>query len=441
MPVPSTTIQNGPLPSGVDWASGLNGLLGTPFPANAIAVEGSQGETTIEDISTQELPTSPQLEIAEQGTCKHQFTCPYATALQYATIYSRGTLTVDSYGNYFRVLSNSVERQSANQAVFSTVSETLSFDTPPDEFSITPITLGIDIMKHPRYFNALMPTSQIPYYTGTQDTNSQTLAKMAIIRGLQAYRENPQVTPSNNLAYLSGNVADIVHASFISGQLVWSEHNPNYTTAFPATATPAIGTTWSGNPYPPTATATGNPNPQFFWNGTSAFVDTGNRVQLALAAAQELIGKLWLQEDTPEVVGWDIEWSQYTYIPPYLNPGGYVESPCQLNVFDSTAPVAVPPLPYYFTSTEWPPSGSTSIFDNIGLYNPQVYTQSGQQGSRTFLQCLREADTCVLQRTWFKTTRKWKITAIGQFDRDIYTQNSRPNGSNGFSFRPLLPPS
>jgi hypothetical protein len=426
MPVPSTTILTDNLPKGLDWADGLNGRIGTPLPPNAVAVEGSQGENSLATIPVQEDVDSPELEIAEQGTCKHWYTMPYSLAIMYSSIYVRGSLVYDSFGNYFRVLSTTTKRMNGNQATFTVVSESISFDTPPDEFAIQPVTLGIDILKHPRYFFALMPTNQIPNYRGTQDTPLQAQAKMAIIRGLQAYRENPQVLPQNNIASMAGFIHDIIGHAINTNSTTLSVANPNFNPGVNATQPPKVGTLFSGNPYPPAATLNGQPNPQFYFVSWDGLNDPGGSVALAFAAAQEILAKLWRQEDTPELVGWEITHSSYFYIPPSLNPGGYIENPFYGATSDPTVKTAVPPIPNYFTSTTWPPTASPTIFDMIGWNNPQCYAANGQLGGAALLQCLREADNLEFQRTWFKLIRKWKVTAIGQFDYDLYSGGPRP---------------
>jgi hypothetical protein len=449
---PSTSVLTDVLPKGIDWADGLSGRIGTPLPSNAISVENSQGGTTLDTVSIEELPDSPELEIAEQGTCRHRYTMPYNTALLFSQIYARGSLVQDSYGNQFRVLSTQTQRTEPNQAIFTVVSESLSFATPPDEFECSPVELGIDILKHPRYFFALMPTSLIPNYSGTQDTPAQASCKMAIVRMLQAYRDNPLVTPQANIASVVGQIHETIHSVIKSNPkaATFTLPNPNYVAGYKATQPPPVGTTFSGSLYPPTATANGQPNPQYYYLNFDPSQDPNGSVALAFAAAEELLGKLWRQEDNPPLTGWEIRWSSFYYIPPFINPGGYIENPFYSpTLFPSgfknnniTIPVhvAVPSLPAYFYSETWPPETSTAtIFDKIGAFNPQCYSANGQIGiNNTQLVCLRCADQVTYQRTWFKVTRVWRISAYGQWDSDILSSGARP--TTPAQYRPLWVP-
>ena len=198
MPTPSTTLTLDKLPSGIDWADGLNGNLGTPSPASAVKANASAGAvSTVASIPVEELPDSPTIERAEQATITHSYILPYAEAINKISIYGRGTLTKDSVDNYYRVLSSSLTRMKGNMARLQIVSEALTYDNPPDEFQIVPVELGVDILKHPRYFYALMPSNQIPGFTGDDDTDEQKTIKQQIIRLIQVYRENP-TTPSDN---------------------------------------------------------------------------------------------------------------------------------------------------------------------------------------------------------------------------------------------------
>ena len=55
-------------------------------------------------------------------------------------------------------------------------------ESPPDEFSIVPVELGVNIIKHPRYFYAFMGDG----YGSTTEYQNQM-----VIRLLQDYMENP----------------------------------------------------------------------------------------------------------------------------------------------------------------------------------------------------------------------------------------------------------
>ena len=139
---------------------------------------------------------------------------------------------------------------------------------------------------------------------------------------------------------------------------------------------------------------------------------------LAKRAAMEIVAKYWRNEETPYIVGYEIEWSVYYFLPQFMNPGGYVEDP----VLDAT-----PQLPDYF----WSPYqngliSSETIWDDFRFFNPQCYSSTGQYSGDTIISWLRKADRVEYERTWFKVTRRWIGTPIGFWDADLYSQNGRP---------------
>ena len=114
---------------------------------------------------------------------------------------------------------------------------------------------------------------------------------------------------------------------------------------------------------------------------------------------------------------------RYYFRPPKMNPGGYLETPIAGG------------LPDYFGS----PSGDyliDTIFDDIAKNNPQCYADpiTGLPA----ISCLRQADECEFQRTWFRLTRSWLCVPVGHWDTDLYTQgNYRPNSTNYTSNPPI----
>ncbi|WP_155459429.1 hypothetical protein, partial [Streptococcus pneumoniae] len=62
----------------------------------------------------------------------------------------------DSYGFLYKVLSARAQRSKGEQGTLTLVLEAASFDSPPDEFNIVPVELGLNIIKHPRYFHAFL---------------------------------------------------------------------------------------------------------------------------------------------------------------------------------------------------------------------------------------------------------------------------------------------
>ncbi len=155
-------------------------------------------------------------------------------------------------------------------------------------------------------------------------------------------------------------------------------------------------------------------------------VNDSAAVAYAKAAGQEIVQKLWLQEDTPYVIGWQITWTQWFYLPQPLNPGGYKESPVPVQSGDAT-PLANPELPPYFGALDQDDYANGSIFDGMALVNPQFYAQpDGNQ----FISWLRKADQIEFQRTIFKFTITWIGSPIGNWDAQMYSNEPRPTTWN-----------
>jgi len=407
MPTPSTEFLTDNFPQGIDWASGVDGTLGTPSVSGLgiFATAQAGGVEEVENIPIEESADSPIIERAEQATVTHTFNLPYDEAISRLNVYGRGALVQDSTGSYYRVLSASVQRQRGNMAKMVVTTESLSYDNPPDEFQITPTQLGVNILKHPRYIANLIPTSQILGYTGTQDTADERLFKQALVRAIQVYIENPYIPSAEALNGIAGATHEIVLASIVSGKLAVAvpveRFNPSETATEPVPVDGVI------------ADETKYPNPPYAYIGKT---DDTSKKALALAAAQEIIAKLWRQEDTPMLNGFEITWSEYYFRPQYLHPGGIIENPITAN----------PPLPDYFISTDYPPTGINTIFDRIGNFNPQCYSATGYADGGVTISWLRCADTIEYQRTWFKVTKKWMGTPIGGWDGDLYNQFGRP---------------
>lgn len=404
------------LPHGIDRADGLSGRLGTPTPANAITYESGLG-SGYNSIPIQELSSSPTMERAEQCTIRKSFTGSYPEMLNRWAVYPRGTLVVDSGNNYYRVLNATLTRIAGKGEVgqLDLVCEALSFDSPPDEFQINTVNLGLDIIKNPRYFYALMPTNQIPAPLPSYlvaDTPVQNAVKSTIIRAIQAYRENPLVPPQQVINNVSGYYHDLILSNFVTGKGIYTVSNPNFNPSFPATATLDVGVA-----FPARATSVTDKNPalgqQAFELGVSS--DPHRKIEMAFAAAQELLTKIWRMEDSPPVYGLELVWAEYYWRPITVNLGSYIENPIE----------ATPGFPDFFYCPQRIPDGST-IFDKIGQINPQYYSATGQRGGGVIISWLRQADTLEFNRTFFKVTRKWLGAPVGCWDADLFNQNGRP---------------
>lgn len=407
--------------SGLDRQDGLGGRGGTPTNWNNVIVNYAGGITNISSIPLEEMDDSPTFEWAEQCTVTHKYRGNYQACINIGSIYQRGSLVQDSGNNLYRVLSCSVQYQKAGKSLLTIVTESVSFDCPPDEFSCNPTKIGLDIMKHPRYFSALMPTNQIPNFVGNGDTDDQAITKQTIIRSIQAYRENPLIPTSTNINNLTGLLHENIIAAHVSGKYVVSKVNPNYNTQYTATLPIDIGT--AGGMPPAAATMNGQPNPPtYFYSVNSTETDPNQKIAMASAAAKEIIGKLWRMEDAPMINGLELTWSEYYFRPPPLNLGGYAEDP----------KLATPGLPDYFYSTAYPPDPAATIFDKLSSFNPQCFSTTGQFNGPVVISWLRDADTLDLQRTWFKQTRKWLGAVFGAWDADINSSGNRPKVPTDF---------
>ena len=436
MSTPPTTVSWLGLPAILDIADGTTlyptfgntGLapVGTATPASLVKVSAANGGVTINGIQVEELDDSPELERAEQATLTKRFRMPYNMGQQLIQFMARGTILQDNEGNKVRIMASTIRKEKPNMCTITIISEGLSFDLPPDEFSIEPIELGVDIIKYPRYFYSLLPQAT--------DTVPQVYAKQAIVRAIQTFRDSPfypsnSVTSLNGLilsANLTGQVHDIIQSQLSNNKTTVQVPNPNFNPAFPVTDPSLVPVQpYNGTiTYPPAATGTGQPNPQMVILSVDAFVSSDLVVQAAFAASQEILSKLWRVEDTPYQVATQITWSTFYYVKPFYNPGGYLENP----IFQ-TGP-GNPGLPDYFGSPSFNYAVNT-IFDKISLYNPQCYSSTGTTAGAVNISWLRKADVVDYQRTWFKWTRTWIGTASAHWDTDLYTQNWRPNSGSG----------
>lgn len=407
-------------PTGVPTAPvGTPNVNGTLQAAgHGVVVGAKNGTPVITGNQIEEMPDSPEIERAEQCTCTKRFRMPYDYAVFLISYMGRGTVLADNENRYLRILSTQIKREKPNMAILTIVSEALSFDLPPDEFSIEPIELGAGIMKYPRYFYALMPADT--------DTPEQSAAKQAIIRAIQTYMDSPFFPTSSSLnGILSGQIQDNIAAQLSGGKSVIRLPNENYDPNITTTEEDSWPVqTLGAITYPDAPKANGDVNPPCVLvavNKNTADVGSPDPViQAAFCAAQEILTKLWKQEDAPYQVACQVTWSTYYYIKPDYNPGGYIEDP----IYDLSP--GNPGLPAYFGSSNFDYATGT-IFDNIYQYNPQCYSSDGTAlTGQTSMSWLRKADVVNYERTWFKVTRTWIGSPQAHWDADLYNQKDRP---------------
>ncbi len=148
MPSPPDTSFSYFPPNCFDRADGLEGRPGTPDPiSGAYLINTSQGGTFF----LEEESNSPEIERSEQGTIVHKFRCNPQTANILITTIGRGYLLIDSAGNTSRVVNSRLSYNKGNVVGIQITAESLSFDLPPDEFSLEVVELNPALTKHPRY--------------------------------------------------------------------------------------------------------------------------------------------------------------------------------------------------------------------------------------------------------------------------------------------------
>ena len=409
------------------YGSGGTGVVGTAPPAGSVLITDVNGNS----ITLQEDTDSPTIERGVQCTAKHSFTMSYSAAINLLDYLPMGTILEDSNGNIWRLLTANVQSEVGTQAKLITVSESVSFDTPPDEFQINSVDLGIDIIKHPRYFPNLYPTAD---EMGTLIGQ----VKEAIIRAIQTYRDSPFFPATSQLTqFLNGQVQNGICSTLVNGQQVVTLPNINFNPLFPVVyqyTTDPDTYIQDGNSinfvpaYPDKATV-----PLLQVNDPSVYVSVDNitidndSIALAYAAAQEIITKLWRQEDSPYLSGIEIKWSQFFFLPPIFNMGSYLQDPTLI-------------VPDYFLQpdrplTELPPRGGVlpspplgdNVFDQNAIINPQDFSDDGTILGITQISWLRKSDEVQWDRGLCKITYSWVGSAIGYFDTDIYGATVRPS--------------
>ncbi len=142
------------LPFGFSWADGTHlgsadFNVGTPTPPWAIVQQGGNGDGSY----FEELPDSPKFSRGEQMTCVHTWECDQVTASVIMSVCPRGTVFIDTFDplSKWKVLETSSNRKTPNTWVVQIISESITFDLPPDEFSIEVVEFNPSLTKHPRY--------------------------------------------------------------------------------------------------------------------------------------------------------------------------------------------------------------------------------------------------------------------------------------------------
>lgn len=417
-----------PLPNQPIGAGG-SAPFGTPTPAGAMTIALPPGTVTQ---PPQEDPDSPSIERAEQATVSHTMSMSLADGKNLIGGYARGVFLRDSFGNITRILSSRIDKKRARQCKITIIAESISFDSPPDEFEIAAVDLGLDIIKHPRYAWAIAPVN-------ADQSNSTTVGdtvinyvqiKNSIIRIIQAYRDSPFFPSADQVnGLIQNNIMSQLQNGAIDVQVPIAGYDPGTALDSPPR--------WDGviDDLPP-----GN----YAYAIVSMPVniaDPTDPLAIALSASKEIIGKIWRQEDTPYLTGFQITWSQYFFAPAYLDGGGYIQDPLTVvpdyfmlpQVLQSVLARGDFGSGFSNLDTVGPNAGQPTIFDKMAALNPQAYSSDGTSTGTVNISWLRKSDHQTFQRTWFRVDHVWVGSPIGNWDTNLYTQNNRPQNANDFN--------
>lgn len=248
-------------PCGFDWADGEDIRPGTPTAANALL---SQPNFT--DVGMlEELPESPEIERGEQATFRHTFKVDWVSGVLINQAIGRGQYIVDSNGFLYKVLTCSLQKQKGDIALLIITSECLSFDNPPDEFSVHANEINPEIEKHPKFF---------PIMGNGIDTDPYNLDDFGDV-------VIPGVLTGPQIVQVCKNAAAAISVAGQQDQL----------------ATLSV----------------------------DAILDDEVR-DLALL---DLFPRYLRGESTFYLAGWKVVWSSYFWLPPLLDGGGYIQDPVE----------------------------------------------------------------------------------------------------------------
>lgn len=380
-------IDHTQFPNGLSRANGAGGKPGTPDASGQIRYYRGGQEVDKSEVELEEAPESPEIERAEKCTINTRAKTTWDDATTRLLTMGRGTLMEDEFRNQSVILSAKITHQPGDMAEIAVVAEGRFIDPPPDEFSLEAVELGVNIMKHPRYLFAL-----------EGDTDDEYILNQSVIRELQIYFENANYNTRDSIIYrMFGSLG---HPGEVqAGVPVCVDDD-------------VMAKDWNGKPGP---------------------ISPITGTDMCKRAAIEIIQKFWRGEDTPYLVGLEMTWSSWYFIPPYINLGGYVEDP----IYD-----AYPQVPANFISVVEPPDLNAQIFDAITLFNPQCYARNGIQGGPLEISWLRKSDRIEKQNYVYKVTRRWWGAPIGYWDPELNTTFDRPAFPNDYVLATMgrLPP-
>lgn len=335
--------------------------------SDQILYTGPGKVANVDDMPIEELPDSPTIERAENTTVSRKFRGPYGGLQDYLSTLYRGAYRSDTGDPPMlsRVLSAKLAHAEGDMGDLELVEE-LQLDVPYDTLDITPVELGVNILKHPRYFNALQGVNELGVYVPEDNTRNQS-----VIRQLQNYFDNPS-PPLRNA--IPKNIMDSIGDAAGTG----SGHIP----------------------------------------GTD----------MAKRAALEIISKFWRGEETPYIVGVQLTWTSYYFRPQPVNLGGYTfanvigSEPVNpaFNDFQQ-----IPTEFVHLVDDEGHPTTDT-IFDWIANWNPQSFSTTGETDGDVSISWLRKADHPVFDRLLWRWERVWIGAPVGHWDEELYSGDERP---------------
>ena len=350
-------------PSGTDRADGTGQFPGTPTAGlNAIiriaatpspSGYNPSGSQDVVGVSYfEEMPDSPEYDFGEQGTVRHTFECDADTFNDLIPVLQRGQVQFDSSGDVSRILNTTAQWQRGNRVRFSVTSEGLSWGRPPDEFTMEPMEINPDLMKHPRYNDGSAGA------TG----NGLTDAQKGAIRFVNGSQTAYDAAQGFMQVLLGGGVDPSVAAG--SGPLF------------------------------PGAVQNASPINQYQYT-------------IQQRMAWEVISKYWRGEDTFYLPAIVLTYTTFYYpeegAPP-MNPGGYIEDPTLASPFA---------IPYYFWSLDGTDTtgsnNSNNKLQSFAVGNIGNMYSSG-------VTYLRKADQERFERTWFRRTQTWIGAPTGPVD-------------------------
>lgn len=371
------------LPVGELRADGVDINLGTP--GNEFI--GTQSSLGANLIPIEETPDSPTIERAEQTTVTHKFTMSWADAVTQIKNLYRGQLYWNDSSQtedtaIFKILSVRITHVIGNTATLEIVSEALNIDNPPDLFNVSAVELGVNILKHPRYFWILRG--------GRGDSAQEQengLLNQQVIRLLQNYFDNSNINVRN--AYIEWLYYSLGYPGSVVDGLVVND-SPITITQPPGTAsrtfTPLTGT------------------------------------DCAKYAAMEIIQKYWLGIETPYIAGWQITYSKYHWTPPQLHPGGVIDNPFET-------------VDEQFLYDD----NGDSIFKQMAALNPQCYSDNGKAEGNTSISWLRKADTVTFERTFYRQDMTWIGSPVGYWDTDLFGTSTPDSGIDRCGYGNITP--